>query len=296
MSNQDLQSALRWQLEMGVTEGFSDSPVIIAENVLPKKAEAAATAAPVAARPTTFNEPAAAYVKQETAAAPAPAPRPAMRVVADNTGNFLNMSNNEWIKKTRELADNANTLEELKQAVSGFNGLAIIKSATNTVFGEGNPKSKVMFIGEAPGENEDLEGRPFCGLSGQLLDKMLGFIGLERVKNFYITNTLFWRPPGNRKPTPEELAICKPFVEKHIALIKPEVIVLVGGTATLGVLDSKESISVMRKKLSPYTNKYLNKEIPCFAIYHPSFLLRSPSQKKNAWADMVKIKKHLAAL
>jgi uracil-DNA glycosylase family 4 len=296
MNNKELQSALEWQLEMGVEEAFGNS-------ILPKKIERTTPKeAKVSEQRTAFNEPASAYQPEPSINHKPPTinempKKPVMKVVADNTNSeFLNFSNNEWAKKAKELADKANTLEELKKAVEGFDGLAIKKTATNTVFGEGNPKSKVMFIGEAPGENEDLEGRPFCGLSGQLLDKMLKQIQLERSKNFYITNTLFWRPPGNRKPTPEELAICKPFVEKHIALINPKFIVLVGGTATAGVLNSKDSVSVLRKVISPYNNPYLNKEIPCFTIYHPSFLLRSPSQKKVAWADLIKIKKHLESV
>ncbi len=295
MSKSDLKSALQWQLEMGVEESFSNKP-------RPKKAvnvEPAKETVKAAAVAQAFHEPAAAYqTQQSTGQQPMAkaAAKPNIKIVSDNTSEFLNHSNNEWVKKAKDLADKATTLEELKKAVEGFDGLAIKKSATNTVFGEGNPKSDVMFIGEAPGENEDLEGRPFCGLSGQLLDKMLKFIGLERAKNFYITNTLFWRPPGNRKPTPEELAICKPFVEKHIALISPKVIILVGGTATFSVLGSKDSISQLRKVISPYNNEYLKKEVPCFAIYHPSFLLRSPSQKKVAWDDLLKIKKYLAKL
>lgn len=294
MNDKDLKAALEWQLEMGVEETFANS-------ILPKRLPEVKAVAPAIqnvekAQPKqAFHEPTAAATNFNRSEE---MPRkPVMKVVADNSNSeFLNHSNNEWVKKAQDLADKAKTLEELKKAVEGFDGLAIKKAATNTVFGEGNPKSDIMFIGEAPGENEDLEGRPFCGLSGQLLDKMLRHIGLTRAENFYITNTLFWRPPGNRKPTPEELAICKPFLEKHIALISPKVIVLVGGTATAGILNSKDSVTVLRKTISQYNNPYLKKDIPCFTVYHPSFLLRSPSQKKNAWADMIKIKKYLEKL
>ena len=279
MSKKDLKAALEWQMEMGVEDSFSNT-------IMPKKAKPAVIENKVEAVSNSFKEPVSQYMPKAEATKPSP-------IKKENNVEFLNHSNGEWINKAKELADKATTLEELKKAVESFDGLAIKKTATNTVFGEGNPKSKIMFIGEAPGENEDLEARPFCGLSGQLLDKMLKFIGLERSKNFYITNTLFWRPPGNRKPTPEELAICKPFVEKHIALVNPKVIVLVGATATAGVLNSKDSISQLRKVISDYNSPVLNKTIPCFAIYHPSYLLRSPSQKKVAWGDMIKIKKYL---
>jgi uracil-DNA glycosylase len=314
MNKKDLKAALEWQMEMGVADSFSNS--ILPRKVAPEVTEPVTRTGSIQdtnkisrtphpnplpqgarelyqsftpndePRKTAFNEPAVNKYQPSK-------PSTMNKQPSTNNVEFLNHSNGEWINKAKELADKATTLEELKKAVEGFDGLAIKKTATNTVFGEGNPNSKVMFIGEAPGENEDLEGRPFCGLSGQLLDKMLRFIGLTRAENFYITNTLFWRPPGNRKPTPEELAICKPFVEKHIALINPKVIVLVGSTATTGVLNSKDSISLLRKVMSDYNSPVLNKIIPCFAIYHPSYLLRSPSQKKVAWGDMIKIKKYL---
>jgi hypothetical protein len=125
---------------------------------------------------------------------------------------------------TQATAQQCITREELEKAVRAFDGLGICKTATNTVFSDGNPNAEVMMIGEAPGAEEDAQGIPFCGASGKLLDQMLAYIGLERQKNFYISNTLFWRPPGNRKPTPEEVAVCAPFVAKHIALIKPKLI------------------------------------------------------------------------
>lgn len=214
---------------------------------------------------------------------------------AANTNSY-STSTEEWINKAKALADKCLNLEELKKVVSGFDGLSISKAATNTVFGEGNISAKLMLIGEAPGENEDLEGRPFCGVSGRLLDAMFRHVGFTRggdtsENSFYITNSIFWRPPGNRKPTPEEIAICKPFVEKHIALIKPQVIVLVGATATSSVLGSKDSISILKRSVHKFSSPLLDKDIPTFAIYHPSFLLRQPAQKKNAWFDLLKIKK-----
>jgi DNA polymerase len=199
----------------------------------------------------------------------------------------------EWINKAKKLASEAKSLEELSGAVENFEGLAIKKTATKCVFSDGNPKSNLMLIGEAPGENEDEQGIPFCGVSGRLLDNMLNFAGFTRAKNFYITNTVFWRPPGNRKPTPEEIAMCKPFVEKHIALINPKAIILIGATATFSVLNSKESISLLKKTVHNYHSEVLGKDIPCFAIYHPSYLLRQPSQKKISWLDILKIKKFL---
>ncbi|MDX1950319.1 MAG: uracil-DNA glycosylase [Rickettsiales bacterium] len=215
--------------------------------------------------------------------------------------NFTNKSTQELIDKARSIADKAKNLDELKELVENFDGLAIKKSATNCVFAEGNRKSKIMFIGEAPGENEDIQARPFCGVSGRLLDEMIKYMGFTRnsenpESSFYITNSVFWRPPGNRKPTPEEIAICRPFVEKHIALINPKVIVLVGATATNSVVNSKESISLLRGQIMEYNDNYNRKKIDCFAIFHPSYLLRQPSQKKNVWFDLLKIKKHLESI
>jgi DNA polymerase len=193
----------------------------------------------------------------------------------------------------REQIKNITTLEELKKTVESYQGLGITKTATNTVFSDGNPEADVMFVGEAPGADEDAQGIPFCGASGQLLDKILSFAGFERQKNFYITNTIFWRPPGNRKPTPEELATCEPFVQKHVALIKPKLIILVGGTAVTALLDMKQGITKVRGQFLEYNNPYLDSPIPTTAIFHPSYLLRSPGQKKLVWLDLLMIRQYM---
>jgi DNA polymerase len=194
---------------------------------------------------------------------------------------------------TLKLAEGCKTTDELKKTIHEFKGISITKTATNTVFCDGLPDSEIMLIGEAPGAEEDATGIPFCGASGKMLDSMLMHIGLSRQKNFYITNTLFWRPPGNRRPTPEELAICKPFVEKHIALIQPKLIILVGGTAVTSVLDSKQTITKIRGQFFDYSNQFLSETIKTTAIFHPSYLLRSPGQKKHAWHDCLTIRKHI---
>lgn len=197
------------------------------------------------------------------------------------------------VAEARAAADGASTLAELEAAVRAFNGCALKKTATNTVFAEGVAESRLMFIGEAPGAEEDRNGVPFCGASGQLLDKMLSFIGLKRSENFYITNFLFWRPPGNRQPTPEEIEICRPLVEKHIALVNPQTLVLVGGTATSAILRDTRGITRLRGQVFAYTNDYMQKEVPVHVIYHPSYLLRQPLAKKQAWADLLALKELL---
>jgi uracil-DNA glycosylase family 4 len=193
--------------------------------------------------------------------------------------------------KARNIVDQCKTLAELRQALEDFDGLSIKKTANNTVFADGNPKADVMAIGEAPGANEDEEGIPFCGMSGKLLDQILASIELSRAENLYITNSVFWRPPGNRKPTAEENAACLPFVEKHIALIKPKLLLLVGSTAAAALLESTETISRLRSKFYQYKNIYLDEPIPVAVIFHPSYLLRQPLQKKTVWFDLLKIKK-----
>lgn len=193
---------------------------------------------------------------------------------------------------TRKISDNCNSLDELREVVENYKGIEITKYATNVVFGDGNPDSDIMLIGEAPGANEDKYGIPFCGQSGKLLDNILKSINIDRT-NCYITNTIFWRPPANRRPTTDEIKTCKPFVEKHIALVNPKTIVLVGSTAVESLLGLKTPMGSLRTQMFNYTNKYLTHDISTFVIFHPSYLLRQPSQKKTMWCDMQKIYKYL---
>lgn len=194
----------------------------------------------------------------------------------------------------RQLADSATSLTELQQIVMNFDGCALKKLANNTVFADGNAKAKIMLIGEAPGASEDMQGIPFCGESGKLLDNMLTCIGISRQNNAYITNTIFWRPPGNRSPTEEEINICRPFVEKHIALIQPKLIILVGSTAATSLLGKHAGITKIRQEYYSYTNKYLSQPIQTTALFHPAYLLRQPLQKKTTWYDLIKIQQFLS--
>lgn len=178
-----------------------------------------------------------------------------------------------------------NTLAELEKMVRAFEGCALKKTAKNTVFADGSLGAKIMFIGEAPGANEDAQGIPFCGQSGKLLDNIIRSIGLAR-KDVYITNTVFWRPPANRRPTAEEIKICRPFVEKHIALVNPKLIVLVGSTAVESLLTNQINMHQLRHGFYDYTNEYLSSPIKTAVIFHPSYLLRQPYKKKLMWHDM----------
>ena len=210
---------------------------------------------------------------------------------------LLSASLTDAIGEARKLADEAKTLQDLHAAVANFNGCPLKKTANKTVFADGNPKSEVMVIGEAPGADEDREGLPFVGMSGKLLDKVLASIKLTRKgshgENFYITNTIFWRPPGNRKPTPEELAICEPFLEKHIALVNPKILVLVGATAVTAVLKRNDSMGKLRSQVFKYKNDYMKNEVDVMVTYHPSFLLRAPLNKRLAWEDMLFLQDHI---
>ena len=216
-----------------------------------------------------------------------------------NLKNFqeLEMNDNpikdDTTSQARTLADNANSISELKKIITKFEGCGLKKLATNTVFSDGNIQAPFMFIGEAPGATEDKMGIPFCGDSGKLLDNMLESIGVSRMHNAYITNTVFWRPPANRPPTQSEIDICRPFVEKHIALIKPKIIILVGSTAATSLLGKHAGISKIRQEYSLYSNKYTTNAIPITAIFHPAYLLRQPLQKKTTWYDLLRIKSYV---
>ena len=180
------------------------------------------------------------------------------------------------------------TLEDLKKLIISNCDCSLKKTAKNIVFSDGNPRANIMFIGEAPGEIEDKTGKPFKGEAGKLLDKMLHAIQLNR-ENVYLTNIIFWRPPGNRKPTKEEISACLPFVKKHINLINPKILVLVGATAARAILNIQTGITQIRGKWKNIETKDI-KSLKSIAIFHPAFLLRQPSRKREAWEDLKKIK------
>jgi uracil-DNA glycosylase family 4 len=214
--------------------------------------------------------------------------------IASNSGKFLSL--NEIILSAESQAKSAKNIDELKKIVENFDGCNLKKMATNTVFADGNVNSKIMVIGEAPGNQEDIEGIPFCGDSGELLDGILKSINLTRAKDFYITNAIYWRPPGNRRPTDEELSICRPFVEKHIELFAPKIIILVGSTAMNCLIKTNEPISSLRGKIIEFKPNYLPNGCKILTIFHPSFLMRQPSKKKLIWKDMINLKNYLAEI
>ncbi|HEU5046998.1 MAG TPA: uracil-DNA glycosylase [Rickettsiales bacterium] len=276
MMQQQPIEILQWYIDAGVEDLSEDEPRNYFTAVA--AAETFTMPAPSAAASAHEDAPVMPDWRQQMEA-PAPA-------------SAVHHSQAASIAEARTLADGAQTLEELRAAVTAFEGCSIKKTANKTVFGDGNPESKLMLIGEAPGADEDRQGIPFCGVSGKLLDKMLAAIGYDRT-NYYITNTLFWRPPGNRQPSVEELATCKPFLEKHVALIDPELIVLVGGVAAKAVLGTEQGITRLRGKNYTYRTPYADKEYKVSIIYHPSYLLRQPATKRITWQDLLAIKKML---
>ena len=289
-THDELVAALRWQVEAGADEAIADAPI--------DRFAAPAPAMESVVAPTPGSV--AAVVPEAFAAPRSVATAPIQRSGAERTervsyapppaatqGAFA--TNPADGPSAHALASAANTLEELREALGRFEGCALKRTATNLVFADGNPAARVMFVGEAPGADEDRQGLPFVGVSGQLLDRMLAAVGLDRKTNAYITNVLFWRPPGNRSPTPAEIAACLPFVERHIELLDPAVLVLVGGIAAKTMLARQEGIMRLRGRWFTYETPRMPRPIPVIATYHPAYLLRSPGQKREAWRDMIEI-------
>lgn len=189
--------------------------------------------------------------------------------------------------EARSLAAGAQTLDELEAILGAYDGCGLKLRATQLVFGDGNPKAEIMLIGEAPGAEEDRQGKPFVGKSGQLLDRMLAAIGLDRTK-VYIANTVPWRPPGNRTPSPEEMALCLPFLHRQVELVAPKIVLTLGGPAMQTVFSSTVGIIKMRGKWDEVTLG--NHRVLALPTLHPSYLLRNPPAKQQAWRDLLSLK------
>ncbi len=263
-------ATLQWLIDAGADEAIGETPVD-------------RLAAPAARR----AEPPPAE-KASPGSARAPAPHP---VVKPAPGASL-ASTEAALSSARDLARAAGNLEELKAALDAFEGCALKQHAMNLVFADGNPKARVMVIGEGPGAEEDRRGLPFVGVSGRLLDRMLAGIGLDRT-SAYITNVLFWRPPGNRTPTGTEIAACLPFVERHIELVDPQVLLLAGGISAKTLLGRSEGILKLRGHWAHYQHAGMARPIPALASLHPAYLLRQPAQKRLAWRDFLALKEAL---
>jgi uracil-DNA glycosylase len=243
-------------------------------------------------------EPANRFAPAPAVAAPMPpaAPRPqSAPAVAAAPPKALTESLAEAAQSTRRLAASAETVEMLAALVAGFDGCGLKRTATNTVFADGNPTAPVMMIGEGPGADEDRIGRPFVGRAGQLLDRMLAAIQLDR-QGVHITNVVYWRPPGNRTPTTAEIASCLPFVLRHIALVHPKILVLAGGTAAGALLPGGQGITRLRGRWFDLEIPGLAEPVPTLPMFHPSFLLRTPERKREAWRDLQALRARLDEL
>jgi uracil-DNA glycosylase family 4 len=262
---------LEWQIAMGADEAIG---AVAPDRLAPPPL---AAVPPTAAIPTPRR----------------PAPTPAAPPVVAPPG-ALAESLAEAAQSARLLAAGAETIEALGALVAAFDGCPLKRTATNTVFIDGNPAAPVLIIGEAPGADEDRIGRPFVGRAGQLLDRMLAAIGLDRAA-VQITNVIYWRPPGNRKPTAAEIAACLPFVLRHIALARPQMLVLAGGTAASALLPVNEGITRLRGRWFDLAVPGLDRPVPTLAMFHPAFLLRAPERKREAWRDLLALKAKLDA-
>ena len=269
---------LAWLVEAGADEAIGEQPVdrFAKKTPLPSPLEGEAGAAQRVGAETR-------RVGGITQTSPSPPTRSSP--LAMNTLPLKGGGKEEGdsIGTAQELARSATNLAELKAALEGFEGCALKKSATHTVFADGNPASRIMFIGEAPGRDEDRIGLPFVGRAGKLLDKMLAAIHLDR-SNAYITNVLNWRPPDNRDPSPEEAAMCLPFLRRHIELVNPGIIVLLGAVAARHVMGFSEGIMKLRGRWLEY--RVGDHMVPVMPTLHPAYLLRQPAHKKLAWRDL----------
>lgn len=245
------RALLEWQIELGVTEAIGDAPVD--RYALPETGPAKRKVATPAAAAVAVAEP---------------------------------LVELDPVQVATSVAQAAGSLDALKQALGAFELCELKKGARNLVFSDGVPGARVMIIGEAPGRDEDREGRPFVGRAGQLLDRMLAAIQLNRAENVYITNVLPWRPPQNRDPQPKEMAMMLPFLERHVALAKPEFIICMGNISCQSVL-GKKGITRMRGNWDQAFG------LPVLPMFHPAYLLRTPSAKREAWADLLDLRTKL---
>ncbi len=280
----DPLAALAWLVDSGADETIGDAPVnrLVASSNPPleggsKTRSVLGEGSARSAVPPAFK-PASSFVP----------PRPAAPAAL-----ALETNESDSIGTAQTLAAAATTLAELKAALEGFDGCALKKNCAHTVFADGNPLSRIMFIGEAPGAEEDRQGLPFVGRAGKLLDKMLAAIELDRT-SAYITNVLNWRPPQNRDPSPEEAAMCLPFLRRHIELVNPGIIILLGAVAARHVLGFSEGIMKLRGRWLEY--RVGDVMIPVMATLHPAYLLRQPSHKKLAWRDLQATEKKILSL
>lgn len=261
-----LRAWLAWHVEMGMTD-------------LDEEAWPSAEPRVERSRPA----PVVAAAAPATPSSPVDRKQPALRGDREALGN------------ARRIAAACSSLDEVRQALERFDGCALKDTATRLCFADGSPHARVMVIGEAPGSEEDRQGLPFVGQSGQMLDRVLAPIGLDR-GSVWITNVIFWRPPGNRSPTASEIAVCQPFLERQIELLAPAIILFLGGIAARALLDREDGVTRLRGQRYTYQPPSGAAPIPALVTFHPAYLLRSPLNKRFVWRDLLTLEAWLAEL
>ncbi|SOE17437.1 DNA polymerase [Hoeflea halophila] len=286
MDTAELAALLHFYAECGVAELCEDTAIDRFEQSAEiLKARARSQSQPNAATSQPAQKPAPNLAPERKPAAQPIAPAP--------VASQLTIPGAAAFEDARGLAASASTIAELRSALDGFTGCNLRHSAKSLVFADGNPEAEVMFIGEAPGREEDLQGAPFVGRAGQLLDRMLAAVGLSR-DTAYITNIIPWRPPGNRTPAAHEIELCRPFVERHIALAQPRIVVMLGNIASKSLLETDKGILSLRGTWMEY--KLGGTATPAMPTLHPAYLLRNPAQKRLAWADFLSLQERLEQL
>jgi len=288
----ELEALVEFYLASGVNAFLEEGPVNRFERsvqvpppafVAPAGAAPLQTASGPPAQPPQRAPLDAHRVSQPSQAAPAQATMAGNAVVPDQVA----------VQSARDFAQSADSLDQLRHLLGSFEGCNLRLTAKNLVFADGNPEADIMLVGEAPGRDEDIQGLPFVGRSGQLLDRMLAAIGLDR-SSVYIANVVPWRPPGNRTPTPQETELCKPFIQRQIELADPKVLVFLGAASAKTLLGVQDGIRRLRGRWMEYDAH--GRRIPCLATYHPAYLLRSPLEKRLSWRDFLEVKSRTASL
>ncbi|MCC6205615.1 MAG: uracil-DNA glycosylase [Hyphomicrobiales bacterium] len=296
LSREALRDILAFYREAGVDDALEETPSnrLLSAAALSEKRTIAETVVRGMPPPAPSRMPPSPSEEKPNPPAPSDEDRRLYDAVPDRPVATAAVPDERQIMLARELAQSARSLEELRAHLASFDGCNLKFTAKNLVFSDGNPDADLMLVGEAPGRDEDIEGRPFVGRSGQFLDRMLAAIGIDRT-SAYIANVIPWRPPGNRTPTPQETEICRPFIERQIELVRPKLLVTLGGPSAKVLLKTTEGVLRLRGNWRKHVTA-AGVEIPTMPTLHPAYLLRTPAHKKLAWRDFLEVKAKLRAL
>lgn len=271
----DLTAALQWHIDAGCDECVEDEPINRFELI---------DAAPGMAAPQQMQ--AQSNVTSSVSTSPG--------VSRGAKVDPREINNNQQVRSAVMLAAQAKSIDDLRQVLDTFEGCILKKTATNLVLSDGPADAKLMLVGEAPGAEEDRQGLPFVGPSGQLINAILGSVGIAR-EEVMVSNTVFWRPPGNRTPTTQEAAVCKPFIERLIEIVDPKILICVGAPSAHTLLGETQGISRLRGKWFSFQTPNLSHPIDATALFHPTYLQTTPIKKRDVWNDIRMIKRKLDA-